>query len=210
MGEVESRKCLQLRFHSKPPTSKIYRRVKPDPQSLMNMAADTLRIREQDLPSKVAVVTGASKGIGRAIALNFASRGCSILGKCSSTESLHHIHLIADEISKLYHTSPYTAPKIHGLVADVPSSNCHREIANAVQKLFETHVDIYVNNAAPKAILGIGSLEAEHIAMFYHANTQTLALIVDELVKRRMFLEDSRIVLISSARHKKVNHKSCV
>ena len=56
-----------------------------------NRVAETA-LREQDLASKVAVVTGASKGIGRAITINLASRGRSVLGTCSSPESLHLIH----------------------------------------------------------------------------------------------------------------------
>ena len=168
----------------------------------------TRRLREQDLATKVAIVTGASKGIGRSIALNFASRGCSVLGTCSSSESLHLITSIADEISSLYKDSAYSPAKVYGIVADNTSPTCYLDIAKAIEQNLEGHVDIYINNAAPRMMAGVGSLDTEHIQKFCHANIQTPALTVDELVKRKMFRKDSRIVLISSARGRKVNHKT--
>jgi NAD(P)-dependent dehydrogenase (short-subunit alcohol dehydrogenase family) len=169
-----------------------------------------LQLRRRDLSSKVAVVTGASKGIGRAVTLNVASRGCSVLGTCSSPESLHLIDSLAHEISDLYESSALSVPKVRGIVSDNSSPTCHQDIANAIEREFASHVDIYINNAAPRTMAGIGSLDAEHIRTFCHANIETPALIADEFVKRKMFRNDSRIVFISSARGRKVNHKTYV
>ena len=76
--------------------------VKHSERMSTNEASNALEVRDQDLASKVAVVTGASKGIGRAIAINLAIRGCNVLGTCSSPESLHLIDSVAHEISSLY------------------------------------------------------------------------------------------------------------
>ena len=90
------------------------------------------------------------------------------------------------------------------------SSTCHTIIADAVQKNFGGYLDTYINNAAPRTMAGIGHLDAEHIQKFCLANIQTPALIVDEFVKRKMFRKESRIVFISSARGRKVSHKTYV
>lgn len=171
---------------------------------------NTLRLREQDLTSKIAIITGASKGIGRAITINLASRGCAVLGTCSSPESVHLIDKIADEIQNLYQDSEHQTPKIRGVAADMSSSTCHEDIADTIEREFDGHVDICINNAAPRTMTGIGSLDAEHISSMCFANIQTPALIVDELVKRRLFRRDSRIVFVSSARARKVNSKTYV
>lgn len=167
-----------------------------------------LRLREQDLVSKVAVVTGASKGIGRAVTLNLASRGCSVLRTCSSAESLHLIDSLADEFSSFYEGSTFPVPEIRSVVADVSSTTCPQAVADAIEKHFNGHLDIYVNNAAPRTMAGIGALTAEHIEKFCLANIQTPALVVDEFVKRKMFRKESRIVFISSSRGRKPNHKT--
>jgi NAD(P)-dependent dehydrogenase (short-subunit alcohol dehydrogenase family) len=60
------------------------------------------QLREQDLVGKVAVITGGSRGIGRAIAINLAARGCSILGTCSSTDNIGLIESMDHEIEALF------------------------------------------------------------------------------------------------------------
>ena len=89
-------------------------------------------------------------------------------------------------------------------------TGCPQDIANAIEQQFGDHLDIYINNAAPSTMAGIGSLDAQHIQKFCLANIQTPALVVDELVKRKMFRKESRIVLISSVRGRKPNHKTYV
>ena len=174
-----------------------------------------VRTREQDLAGKVAVITGASKGIGRATALNLASRGCSILGTCSNLETLHLIDSLANEISNLYKAptlpSGSPPPRIVGMVANVTSpDDCAADIASNVKQHFGGHLDIYVNNAAFTGLSKIGELQAEHVSHYCLGNIQTPTLVVDELVKRRMFRKESRIVLISSDRSKKVSPKTYI
>lgn len=160
----------------------------------------SLKIREQDLAGKVAVITGASRGIGRAIATNLATRGCSILGTCSSPTNLPMIDLFSDSIATLYASTPYSPPKIYSLSASIFTSTCASTISSALEQYFSSHVDIFVNNAADSGTDVIGEITVEEIQHSLLGNIQTPVLIVDELVKRRMFRPESRIVYISSVR----------
>jgi len=57
-----------------------------------------------------------------------------------------------------------------------------------------------VNNAADSGTGVLGELSVEEIQRSLICNIQTPVLIVDELVKRRMFRPESRIIYISSVR----------
>lgn len=159
------------------------------------------QIRDQDLEGKVAVITGASRGIGRAVALKLAARGCSILGTCSSTENISLIESLNQEVGALPREANHDRnPKIIGISANIFSPTCAQTIADALAGDFSAGVDIFVNNAADSRPGELGGLRAEEIQESLIGNMQTPVLIVDELVKRRMFRPESRIVYISSVR----------
>lgn len=169
------------------------------------MSSKTPRIRELDLLDKVAVISGASRGIGRAIAINLASRGCSILGTCSSEAGLTAIstgldHEITDNIFNATSRERPTSLKIQGLIADIFSPSCARTIADALEKSFHNRVDIFVNSACDPMPGAIGNMKPEEIQHSLLGNIQTPVLIVEEFVRRRQFQPDSRIVYISSIR----------
>jgi 3-oxoacyl-[acyl-carrier protein] reductase len=109
-----------------------------------------LKLREQDLAGNVAVITGASRGIGRATAINLASRGCSILVTCSKFYSNSLIDSsISDEISAIYGAANQVSSlEIKGISASITSPTCAQDIANALTEYFEGRVDIFINNAS--------------------------------------------------------------
>jgi 3-oxoacyl-[acyl-carrier protein] reductase len=160
-----------------------------------------LRLREQDLAGKVAIITGASRGIGRAISMNLAARGCSILGTCSSIGNVHMIDSIMEEIKGLFKDSTkIQAPKITGICANITSPDCAQTIADALIQHLSGRVDVFVNNAADSYPGSIGELTVEEIQKSMISNIQTPVLIIDELVKRKMFQPESRIIYISCIR----------
>lgn len=161
----------------------------------------SLRLREQDLIGKVAVITGASRGIGRSVALNLASRGCSILGTCSSSENIPMINSMIDEIAPLYKAANQTPNlKIIGISASILSPTCAQTIADTLVEHFSSRVDIFINNAADARDAVLGELTVESIQESLISNIQTPVLIVEEFVKRKMFQPEGRIVYISSVR----------
>jgi 3-oxoacyl-[acyl-carrier protein] reductase len=168
-------------------------------------AQPSLRLREQDLTNKVSVVTGASRGIGRAIALNLASRGSCVLATCSSPESLHHIDTLVHSIDSIYKNSPHESskPKIIGIAANLLDSTTPAKIADTLQKQFVGHLDIFVSNAAYPTAMGIGEMDDAHISDNLKANIETPVRMMEEFVKKKLFRPNSRIVCISSVRARK-------
>lgn len=162
-------------------------------------------MRELDLIDKVAVVSGASRGIGRAIAFNLASRGCSILGTCTSergSESLSST--LSDEItSRVFDAKSRTRPgnlKIKGLIADVFSLDCASIIAAEISTSFNGRVDIFVNSASDPMPGEIGKMSVDEVQRSLLGNIQTPVMIVEEFVRKRFFQPNSRIIYISSIR----------
>lgn len=151
---------------------------------------------EQSLRGKVAVVTGGSRGIGRSIVLHLAQRGASIL--VTSTGAIN-IDTLRNEISLMYNQGGSQPPKIAHQAVSLEDAEAHIKISDAVKKEFDGSIDIYINNAAISDRTFPGQFEAKILDRLLLCNIRTPAMIVDELVKRRYFRRESRIVFISSA-----------
>lgn len=168
------------------------------------MSPATPRARELDLVGKVAVISGASRGIGRAVALNLASRGCSILGTCVTENGLAAMTALDAAVTRdVYEATSRARPPsqtITGLVADIFSPRVAATIADAVDARHAGKVDIFVNSACDPMPGTIGAMTADEVARSLLGNVQTPVLIVEELVRRRSFRPDSRIIYLSSVR----------
>src|SRR2546425_5318853 len=101
--------------------------------------------REQPLLDQVAVVTGASRGIGKQIAIDFAAAGADVVVTARSSEKAR---------SKLPGTIEETAREVEALgrralavTMDITSEEQIAEMARRALKEFG-RCDILVNNAA--------------------------------------------------------------
>jgi 3-oxoacyl-[acyl-carrier protein] reductase len=88
------------------------------------------------LDGKIVLVTGASRGIGKSIALTLGSQGATVIGTATSEEG-------ADNISKMLVDKKIPGK---GIVLNVTDSNSMSNLAEILKNEFHS-VDILVNNA---------------------------------------------------------------
>jgi len=95
------------------------------------------------LKGKVALVTGSSRGIGRAIALAFAEEGADLI-----INYIRSANMAREVVSKINSTGR----KAFAIKADIPNIE---EVENMTNQSIENfgHLDILVNNAADYSIM---------------------------------------------------------
>src|SRR5713101_2101494 len=97
----------------------------------------------ESLKDRVAIITGASRGIGRALALGLAGQGCHIVIAAKSVESSERlpgsIHTVAKEVEAL---GAAALP----IQIDVRDSDQIEAMTAQTMKRFG-RIDILINNA---------------------------------------------------------------
>ncbi len=86
---------------------------------------------------KIALITGASRGIGQGIMLGLARTGCTVIGTATTQEG-------ADRITQLLKSQQLTGV---GMTLNVTSQESIDSVLNAIKERFGA-VNILVNNAA--------------------------------------------------------------
>ncbi|QXP73853.1 3-oxoacyl-[acyl-carrier-protein] reductase [Tenacibaculum sp. AHE15PA] len=89
------------------------------------------------LENKTAIITGATRGIGRGIALEFANKGCNIAFTYSS--SVEAANALENELTSL-------GVKAKGYQSNAADFDAAQELAKNVLEEFKT-IDVLVNNA---------------------------------------------------------------
>jgi len=92
---------------------------------------------ELGLKDKVAIVTGGSKGIGRATALGLLAEGASVLIAARGPEALAETVAAADETAR---------PRLETLAADLTDPAAIKQVATRCVERFG-RIDILINNA---------------------------------------------------------------
>jgi 3-oxoacyl-[acyl-carrier protein] reductase len=127
----------------------------------------------KNLGGKVAVVTGASKGIGAAIAEQLAAAGAAVVVNYASSKA--GADAVADRIRK-------ADGKAVAVQADVSKPEDIRRLFAETKKAFG-RLDILVNNAGIYEFAPLEEITAEHFHKQFNLNVLGLLLTTQEAVK---------------------------
>src|SRR6266446_312199 len=126
------------------------------------------------LKNKVAVVTGASKGIGAGIAKSLAAEGASVVVNYSSSKEGAD-RVVAEIVKK--------GGKAVAVQGDVSKTADVQRLFAETQKTFGT-LDVLVNNAGVYEFAALGEITEEHFHRQFNTNVLGLILATQEAVKR--------------------------
>jgi len=136
--------------------------------------------------NKIALVTGSSRGIGRALALALAEQGASIVVNYNRNE------VLAAEV----------CDEVEGLGGRAFSVQANMEEPADIDRLFEAaqaefgRLDFFVSNAAASSFKKIEDLKAHNLDRSYALNVRAFVLGAQRAV--RLMSEGGRIVVLSS------------
>ena len=140
------------------------------------------------LEGKVAIVTGASRGIGRAIAVELAGRGAGItVNYCGSREK-------AEETAELIREKGRRALLVR---ADVSDSSQVEEMFRQTAEEFG-RIDILVNNAGITRDNLLLRMSEEDFDAVINTNLKGAFLCMKQAAKRMLKQKSGRIINISS------------
>jgi 3-oxoacyl-[acyl-carrier protein] reductase len=134
------------------------------------------RSKENDVSNptgKIAVVTGASKGIGASIAEHFAAAGASVVVNYATSKTG------ADAVVKRIKTKGGKAIAVQG---DVSKPADIGKVFGATKKAYGK-LDILVNNAGTYEFLPLEAITPEHFHKQFDLNVLGLLLTTQEAVK---------------------------
>lgn len=140
------------------------------------------------LSGKVAVVTGASKGIGAAIAQELANEGASVVVNYSSSK---------DEAQKVVSKINLNGGKAVAIQANIANPKDIQKLFTETSKAFGGKIDILVNNAGIYEFAPIEEITLENYKKTFDLNVIGLLLATKEALK--YFGSSGSIVNISSA-----------
>lgn len=140
------------------------------------------------LDNKVALITGASRGIGEAIAIKFAEHGAQIAFTYLSSEE--KAKALEDKLSAM-------GVKAKGYKSDAGDYKAAEELANNVAKDFNT-IDICVNNAGISRDNLLLRLTPEQWDEVMQANLNSVFNLTKQVIRPMMKSRSGSIINMSS------------
>ncbi|KAL1644163.1 hypothetical protein SLS58_004443 [Diplodia intermedia] len=122
------------------------------------------------LAGKVAIVTGGSRGIGAASAIEFAKRGANVAITFVSPSSAKLADDVISTIAALPNTNGARAIKIHADTCD-PASPA-KIVAETTAAFGTQTIDILVNNAGAETLAPLGQITHEQFTHAFDTNVR--------------------------------------
>lgn len=137
---------------------------------------------------KVVIITGASKGIGKAITYKLAARNMKLILAARNRQSLEQIK---EELNKKYNCEAHVIPT---------DLTIEREIKNLVEKTIAIHdrIDILINNAGVGRFARVDEFTIDDYNFMFDINMKGLFLLTKYVVPYLIKQESGHIINISS------------
>lgn len=139
------------------------------------------------LEGKTALITGASRGIGRATALTLARRGAYVLVHCN--QGLDHAAAVVAEIRA-------AGGRADALSTDLATADGPHQLARMVCELASSGLHILVANAGLAHTATIPDTRIEDFDRLFAVNVRAPYFLVQQLLP--VLAKDSSIVMLSS------------
>lgn len=139
---------------------------------------------ERPLHGKVALVTGASRGIGEAIARTLERDGAHVVGL--------DVPPLADDLEKVVSSIGGSA-----IVADITDPEAPAQICDELQAK-HGGVDVVVHNAGVTRDKTLGGMDEERWSLLMDINLSSEERINDALIERDLLNDNGRVVCVSS------------
>lgn len=143
---------------------------------------------EQDLTGKIALVTGASRGIGHAIAMELAAHGATVIGTATSEAGAKHI------TQDLATVRPDAGK---GIVLNVADADRSREVIDEIQKEYGA-IHILINNAGITQDQLAMRMKDEDWDKVIDVNLTAVARLSRGVLRGMMKAKEGRIINITS------------
>ena len=135
---------------------------------------------------KVALITGASRGIGKALALRLAARGTSVIVNYKQNEEL--AREVVSEVERLGSTGL-------AICADLESLDGIEAMFDQAQEQFG-RLDFFVSNASASNFHHFMDLKPNHLERTFNLNVRAFVLGTQRSVK--LMRDGGRVVVLSS------------
>ena len=140
-----------------------------------------------DLSGRTALVTGASRGIGRAIALALANRGARVVA---------HYHRAAKQAETLVAEISRSGGRAEAVSADLSARDGAYQLAAQVRNIVGKRLDILVANAGVYKVAPVEETTMNDFDELFAVNVRAPFFLVQQLLQ--IMGKDGSIVLISS------------